>query len=151
MRKSRSEVLLSCALASLTFAKQGQKKLCDTSLTIDFYASLDLDAEGNGNIHNRSLSPWTWIPKYSPDRIPQFLFEAQCSSEYCVFPSGVDIGLNSLPIYQDILVLKQDTEDRKCFRVTFERVILRHLLLTEYILYLRYTLSNCGFTDSQSS
>ncbi|KAL1257590.1 hypothetical protein QQF64_010834 [Cirrhinus molitorella] len=114
-------VLLSCALANLTFAKQGQKRICDTSLTIDFYASMDVDAEGNSNIHNRSLSPWTWIPKFSPDRIPQFIFEAQCSSEYCVFPTGVDMELNSLPIYQDILVLKQDTEDRKCFRATFER------------------------------
>uniref|UniRef100_A0A673ITI7 Interleukin 17a/f1 n=1 Tax=Sinocyclocheilus rhinocerous TaxID=307959 RepID=A0A673ITI7_9TELE len=119
-------VLLGCALANLTFAKQGQKRLCDTSLMIssDFSASPDTDAEGNGNIHNRSLSAWTWIPKISPHRIPQVNFEAQCNSEYCTFPSGMDTRLNSLPIYQDILVLKQDKEDRKCFRATFERVIV---------------------------
>uniref|UniRef100_A0A8C1INR3 Interleukin 17a/f2 n=1 Tax=Cyprinus carpio TaxID=7962 RepID=A0A8C1INR3_CYPCA len=119
-------VLLGCALVNLTFAKQGQKRICDTSLMIssDINGSPDTDAEGNGNIHNRSLSAWTWIPKISPHRIPQVIFEAQCSSEYCTFPSGMDTRLNSLPIYQDILVLKQDTEDRKCFRVTFERVIV---------------------------
>uniref|UniRef100_A0A671K420 Uncharacterized protein n=1 Tax=Sinocyclocheilus anshuiensis TaxID=1608454 RepID=A0A671K420_9TELE len=106
-------VLLGCALANLTFAKQGQKRICDTSLMIssDFSASLDTDAEGNGNIHNRSLSAWTWM-------------SSLINSEYCTFPSGMDTRLNSLPIYQDILVLKQDKEDRKCFRATFERVIV---------------------------
>ncbi|XP_043119790.1 interleukin 17a/f2 [Puntigrus tetrazona] len=122
---SKYMVLLSCVLANLTFAKQGHK-VCDTSLAIssDFHASVDADAKGNGNIHNRSLSAWTWIPKFSPHRIPQVIFEAQCSSEYCTLPNGVDTRLNSLPIYQEILVLKQDTEDRKCFRATFERVIV---------------------------
>nr|BAV01250.1 interleukin 17A/F2 [Cyprinus carpio] len=139
-------ILLSCVLANLTLAKQGQKKICDTSLTIsnDFHASLDEDAKGNGNIHNRSLSAWTWIPKYSPRRIPQVIFEAQCSSEYCTLPNGVDTRLNSLPIYQEILVLKQDTEDRKCFRATFERKLLRHL---DYIIYYVFTMSSSGFTD----
>uniref|UniRef100_A0A671K1E4 Uncharacterized protein n=1 Tax=Sinocyclocheilus anshuiensis TaxID=1608454 RepID=A0A671K1E4_9TELE len=119
-------VLLGCALANLTFAKQGQKRICDTSLMIssDFSASLDTDAEGNGNIHNRSLSAWTWM-----NQIYCYVWEVNIkssliNSEYCTFPSGMDTRLNSLPIYQDILVLKQDKEDRKCFRATFERVIV---------------------------
>uniref|UniRef100_A0A671ME84 Uncharacterized protein n=1 Tax=Sinocyclocheilus anshuiensis TaxID=1608454 RepID=A0A671ME84_9TELE len=110
-----------CVLANLTFAKQGQKKICDTSLMIsnDFHASLDEDAKGNGNIHNLTQSQKQMI-----HLIPQVIFEAQCNSEYCTLPNGVDMRLNSLPIYQEILVLKQDTEDRKCFKATFERVIV---------------------------
>uniref|UniRef100_A0A671K2H7 Uncharacterized protein n=1 Tax=Sinocyclocheilus anshuiensis TaxID=1608454 RepID=A0A671K2H7_9TELE len=136
----------SCALANLTFAKQGQKRICDTSLMIssDFSASLDTDAEGNGNIHNRSLSKQMIHSPISEFcgfclREISFLFSllsgqifhhteyhrsSLINSEYCTFPSGMDTRLNSLPIYQDILVLKQDKEDRKCFRATFERVIV---------------------------
>ncbi|XP_048046842.1 interleukin 17a/f2 [Megalobrama amblycephala] len=119
-------MVLLCALASLTFAKQREKHMCDTGLIIsdDFYGSHSEDMEGNGNIHTRSLSAWTWIPKISQDRIPQVIYEAQCKSEYCTLPTGVDERLNSLPIYQDILVLKQDSKDKKCFRTTFERVIV---------------------------
>ncbi|XP_056333664.1 interleukin 17a/f2 [Danio aesculapii] len=123
-------VLLGCALASLTvvsaLAQQEQNQLCDTALTIsnDFHGFQSADGEGNGSIHNRSLSAWNWIPTFSPLRIPQVIFEAQCSSEYCFLPTGVDERLNSVPIYQDILVLKQDTEHKKCFRATYEKVIV---------------------------
>ncbi|KAG1973142.1 interleukin 17a/f2 [Pimephales promelas] len=119
-------MVLLCALASLTFAKQKPKQVCDTDLTIsdDFYGSPSEDMVGNGNIHNNSLSAWTWIPKISHNRIPQVIFEAQCKSEYCTFPTGVDERLNSVPIYQDIMVLKKDSKDKKCFRATFERVIV---------------------------
>ncbi|XP_067310759.1 interleukin 17a/f2 [Pseudorasbora parva] len=119
-------MVLLFALASLAFAKQKQKQICDTSLTIsdDFYGSSSEDMVGNGHIHNLSLSAWTWKPKISHDRIPQVIFEAQCNSEYCTFPTGVDERLNSLPIYQDVLVLKRDSKDKKCFRATFERVIV---------------------------
>ncbi|XP_052002088.1 interleukin 17a/f2 [Xyrauchen texanus] len=120
-------VLLGCVLMSITYAKQGQKRICNTDLTISsFYdSSQAANTVGNGNIHNRSLSSWTWIPKISFHRIPQVIFEAQCQSEYCNYPyTGVDSRLNSLPIYQDILVLKQDTQDGKCFRAVFERVIV---------------------------
>ncbi|XP_009291138.1 interleukin 17a/f2 isoform X1 [Danio rerio] len=119
-------VLLGCALARLTIAQQEQNRLCDTALTIsnDFNGSQSEDGKGNGSIHNRSLSAWNWIPKFSPHRIPQVIFEAQCSSEYCILPTGVDKRLNSVPIYQDILVLKQEMERKKCFRAMFEKVIV---------------------------
>ncbi|CAM4648523.1 hypothetical protein PO909_011480 [Leuciscus waleckii] len=118
-------MVLLCALASLTFAKQKPNQICDTGLTIsdDFYGSPSED-KGNGNIHSHSLSAWTWIQNISQDRIPQVIFEAQCKSVYCTFPTGVDERLNSLPIYQDILVLKMDSKNKKCFRATFERVIV---------------------------
>ncbi|XP_077094721.1 interleukin 17a/f2 [Siphateles boraxobius] len=118
-------MVLVCALASLTFAKQKPKQICDTGLTIsdDFYGSPSEDMEGNGNIHSHSLSAWTWKLNISDDRIPQVIFEAQCKSEYCTFPTGVE-RLNSLPIYQDIMVLKRDSKDKKCFRATFESVIV---------------------------
>nr|XP_055029213.1 interleukin 17a/f2 [Misgurnus anguillicaudatus] len=119
-------VLLGCVLVNLVYAKQGQKRICETSLTIstDFQAMAE-NIDGNGNIHNRSLSPWTWIPKFSSNRIPQVIFEAQCNTEYCKYPnSDVDERLNSVPVYQERLVLIQDTQDRKCFRATFESVIV---------------------------
>ncbi|XP_051578698.1 interleukin 17a/f2 [Myxocyprinus asiaticus] len=120
-------VLLGCVLVSITFSKQEKKRICNTDLTIssDYDSSQAANTFGNGNIHNRSLSAWTWIPKFSFHRIPQVIFEAQCHSEYCSYPNtGVDSRFNSLPIYQDILVLEQDTQDRKCFRAMFERVIV---------------------------
>lgn len=62
-------------------------------------------------------------PKISSHRIPHVIFEAQCNTEYCSYPdSDVDERLHSVPIHQDILVLKQDTQDGKCFSATFERV-----------------------------
>ncbi|XP_052009502.1 interleukin-17A-like [Xyrauchen texanus] len=118
-------VLLGCVLVGLTYAKQGQKPICDTGLTIssDYDSSQAANTDVNGN--KRSLSAWTWIPNVSSLRITQVIFEAQCLSEYCSYlNTGVDERLNSLPIYQDTLVLKQDTQNRKCFRVTSESVIV---------------------------
>ncbi|XP_051501999.1 interleukin-17A-like [Myxocyprinus asiaticus] len=120
-------VLIGCVLVGLTYAKQGQKRICDTGLMIssDYDSSQAANTDANGNIHKRSLSAWTWIPKFSSHTIPQVIFEAECLSEYCSYPStGVDERLNSLPIYQDILVLKQDKQNRKCFRAISERVIV---------------------------
>ncbi|TRY75954.1 hypothetical protein DNTS_033508 [Danionella cerebrum] len=113
-------ILLVCALESFSFARQEQTPIFDTDLRIssDFSSSTSDEGEGNGNIHRLSLSPWTSIPTFSPNRIPKDIFKAQCNSEYCIFPNEY---LNSMPIYQDILVLKKEPGHR-CFRTTFERV-----------------------------
>ncbi|KAI7804459.1 putative interleukin 17a/f2 [Triplophysa rosa] len=114
-------------IQTCTVCGKYSKRTCDTAFTIssDDVTPQAENKDGNGNIHDRSLSPWTWIPKISSHRIPHVIFEARCNTEYCSYSdSEVDERLNSVPIYQDILVLKQDTQDRTCFKATFESVVV---------------------------
>ncbi|KAI5101957.1 interleukin 17a/f2 isoform X1 [Silurus meridionalis] len=79
--------------------------------------------KGNGNINNRSLSAWNWIPHTSAHRIPGVMFEAECQSHHCTHPNAYHhTELNSIPIYSNTLVLMQDPRNRKCFSVKFQRV-----------------------------
>uniref|UniRef100_A0A4W4FRY2 Uncharacterized protein n=1 Tax=Electrophorus electricus TaxID=8005 RepID=A0A4W4FRY2_ELEEL len=124
-----NEVVFWCGLLmlSLTLASTGQKGECDIRLKIPrgFHTSESETLEGNGNINNRSLSPWNWIPNSSFHRIPEVIFEAECKTDYCNYPiSNQKTELNSVPIYQDILVLKQDQANRNCFTASFQRVII---------------------------
>uniref|UniRef100_A0A3B4C0V9 Interleukin 17a/f2 n=1 Tax=Pygocentrus nattereri TaxID=42514 RepID=A0A3B4C0V9_PYGNA len=124
MRRYRVVFCVGLLMLSLTDVKATQKKICDVGLKIpDFHGAEAEMLGGNGNINNRSLSAWNWIPDTSPHRIPGVIFEAQCETHYCTDPNNnLQTELNSVPIYHYILVLHQDKQDRKCFTASYQKV-----------------------------
>ncbi|NXI72817.1 IL17F protein, partial [Anseranas semipalmata] len=65
------------------------------------------------DIRNRSLAPWDYRLDEDPNRFPQVIADAQCRLSGCVNPLGQeDRSLNSIPIKQEILVLRR--EQRGC-------------------------------------
>ncbi|NWV41108.1 IL17F protein, partial [Grantiella picta] len=66
------------------------------------------------DVRNRSLAPWDYRLDEDPNRFPRVIADAQCRLSGCVSPLGQeDHSLNSVPIKQEILVLRQ--ERRGCF------------------------------------
>ncbi|NWQ91406.1 IL17F protein, partial [Burhinus bistriatus] len=65
------------------------------------------------DIRNRSLAPWDYRLDEDPNRFPQVIADAKCRLSGCVDPLGQeDHSLNSVPIQQEILVLRR--EQRGC-------------------------------------
>ncbi|KFQ79111.1 Interleukin-17F, partial [Phaethon lepturus] len=65
------------------------------------------------DIRNRSLAPWDYRLDEDPNRFPQVIADAECRLSGCVNPLGQeDHSLNSVPIEQEILVLRR--EQRGC-------------------------------------
>ncbi|KAJ7399303.1 Interleukin-17F [Pitangus sulphuratus] len=63
------------------------------------------------DIRNRSLAPWDYRLDEDPNRFPQVIAEAQCRLSGCVSPLGQeDHSLNSVPIKQEILVLRREQQ-----------------------------------------
>ncbi|XP_047437249.1 interleukin 17a/f2 [Mugil cephalus] len=95
---------------------------CDSMLA--FSTEVPSLSEGNGKIHKRSLSPWTWKSTTVKDRIPSTIWEAECSSNFCSAPNLQDsdkLNLNSVPVYQNILVLTRDQGGR-CYTASYRSV-----------------------------
>nr|XP_046163841.1 interleukin-17A-like [Oncorhynchus gorbuscha] len=129
LKSNVSKYLVVCCvsmLLGLTMAKgmKVTKERCNETLIIpsDFYKIPTEESEGNGNIHTRSLSPWTWKSTTVENRIPQTMWEAECSSMYCVYPTNssqyMRYGQNSVPIYQQVVVL-YTAATRKCYSASF--------------------------------
>ncbi|XP_062427199.1 interleukin-17F-like [Rhea pennata] len=65
------------------------------------------------DVRNRSLAPWDYRLDEDPNRFPQVIADAKCRLSSCVNPQGQeDHSLNSVPIHQEILVLRR--EQRGC-------------------------------------
>ncbi|NWR51792.1 IL17F protein, partial [Regulus satrapa] len=65
------------------------------------------------DVRNRSLAPWDYRLDEDPDRFPRVIADARCRLWGCASPLGQeDHGLNSVPIQQEILVLRR--EQRGC-------------------------------------
>ncbi|NXT83491.1 IL17F protein, partial [Zapornia atra] len=65
------------------------------------------------DVRNRSLSPWDYRLDEDPSRFPQVIANAECRFSGCVNPLGQeDHSFNSVPIQQEILVLRR--EQRGC-------------------------------------
>ncbi|NXD80159.1 IL17F protein, partial [Halcyon senegalensis] len=65
------------------------------------------------DVRNRSLAPWDYRFDEDPNRFPQVIAVAECRLSGCVNPLGQeDHNLNSVPIQQEILVLRR--EQRGC-------------------------------------
>ncbi|XP_027519254.1 interleukin-17F-like isoform X3 [Corapipo altera] len=63
------------------------------------------------DIRNRSLAPWDYRLDKDPNRFPQVIADAQCRLSGCVSPLGQeDHSLNSVPIKQEILVLRREQQ-----------------------------------------
>ncbi|XP_035483680.1 interleukin 17a/f2 [Scophthalmus maximus] len=92
---------------------------CDSMLAFSSDDSSTL-SEGNRNIHRRSLSPWRWRSTTVKDRVPSTLWEAECSGgSFCSGPDSR--GLNSVPVYQSVLVLTRQ-EGRRCYTASYQTV-----------------------------
>ncbi|XP_018548196.1 interleukin 17a/f2 [Lates calcarifer] len=95
---------------------------CNSMLA--FSPTVSSSSEGNGNIHSRSLSPWSWRSTTVKNRIPSTLWEAECSNSFCSSPNPGPTdkhNLNSVPIYQNILVLNQQ-EGGRCYTASYQSV-----------------------------
>ncbi|NXE00271.1 IL17F protein, partial [Chaetorhynchus papuensis] len=65
------------------------------------------------DVRNRSLAPWDYSLDDDPNRFPRVIADARCRLSGCVSPLGQeDHSLNSVPIRQEILVLRR--EQRGC-------------------------------------
>ncbi|XP_041794854.1 interleukin 17a/f2 [Chelmon rostratus] len=94
---------------------------CDSTLAF----SSAVSSSSEGNIHRRSLSPWSWRSSTVKNRIPSTLWEAECSSSFCVSPSpGQTDGhnLNSVPVYQNVLVLTRQDGTGRCYNASYRSV-----------------------------
>uniref|UniRef100_A0A8D0L4N5 Interleukin-17F n=1 Tax=Sphenodon punctatus TaxID=8508 RepID=A0A8D0L4N5_SPHPU len=61
------------------------------------------------DVSNRSTSPWDYRYYEDPNRFPQVIAEAKCRHYSCVASTGQeDYNLNSVPIRQEILVLRRE-------------------------------------------
>ncbi|KAG8124493.1 hypothetical protein E2320_019821 [Naja naja] len=61
------------------------------------------------DVKNRSLSPWDYSVKEDPNRFPHTVSEATCRYTVCLDSTGKNLNyaMNSVPIQQEILVLKR--------------------------------------------
>ncbi|NXH28190.1 IL17F protein, partial [Myiagra hebetior] len=65
------------------------------------------------DVRNRSLAPWDYSLDDDPNRFPRVIAHARCRLSGCLGPLGQeDHSLNSVPIKQEILVLRR--EQRGC-------------------------------------
>ncbi|XP_063157505.1 interleukin-17F-like [Candoia aspera] len=61
------------------------------------------------DVKNRSLSPWDYSVKEDPNRFPYIISEASCRYTVCLDSTGngLNYAMNSVPIQQEILVLRR--------------------------------------------
>ncbi|KFQ99216.1 Interleukin-17F, partial [Nipponia nippon] len=63
------------------------------------------------DVRNRSLAPWDYRLDEDPNRFPQVIADAKCRLSGCVNSLGQeDHSLNSVPIQQEILVLRREQQ-----------------------------------------
>ncbi|XP_036398080.1 interleukin 17a/f2 [Megalops cyprinoides] len=114
------------ALLGTSQAKDKARSICNTTLKIpwNYQAGRGDVQEGNGNIHNRSLSAWTWRVNYEENRIPKSISEAVCNFSYCTDPKSdpdkaeLHDKLNSVPIHQEVLVLNLN-KTLNCYQASY--------------------------------
>uniref|UniRef100_A0A8C6Z409 Interleukin-17F n=1 Tax=Nothoprocta perdicaria TaxID=30464 RepID=A0A8C6Z409_NOTPE len=102
------------------FEKLGEDCLTQKDLKFPETAKVDIHIVNSDpvsriihDVRNRSLAPWDYRLDEDPNRFPQVIADATCRHSSCVSPQGQqDHGLNSVPIRQEILVLRR--EPRGC-------------------------------------
>ncbi|XP_035507844.1 interleukin 17a/f2 [Morone saxatilis] len=122
LRHSVCALLVFCsALWVVSSSEVKPPPVCDSLLA--FTSDVSSSSEGNGNIHSRSLSAWSWRSTTVKNRIPSTLWEAECSSSFCSSPNRQTDGhnLNSVPIYQNVLVLNRQDRGR-CYTASYVSV-----------------------------
>uniref|UniRef100_A0A8C4WCJ9 Interleukin 17A n=1 Tax=Gopherus evgoodei TaxID=1825980 RepID=A0A8C4WCJ9_9SAUR len=64
------------------------------------------------DVRNRSISPWDYSITKDPNRFPEVIAEAKCRHFSCVNALGQeDYSMNSVPIQQEILILRREQRD----------------------------------------
>ncbi|XP_041648123.1 interleukin 17a/f2 [Cheilinus undulatus] len=130
MRPSACTLLICCSVlwvapsssSSPSTVKASPPHSCHSNLT--FSSEVISSAEGNGDIHVRSLSPWIWRASTVKNQISSTIWEAECVSSFCVSPNPEQedgTSLNSVPIYQNILVLQRQGRGG-CYRASYRSV-----------------------------
>ncbi|NWI64895.1 IL17F protein, partial [Todus mexicanus] len=67
------------------------------------------DAKATLDVSSRSLAPWDYRIDEDHNRFPQMIADAKCRHSRCVNLNGqLDHSVNSVPIKQEILVLKRE-------------------------------------------
>ncbi|CAL9701319.1 unnamed protein product [Knipowitschia caucasica] len=121
-------------LVFVSVLRAADPRSCESSLDLSTNPSSLSEGRtlGLGDIHTRSLSPWTWRMSTVQTQIPSTLWEAECSSSVCLFPqdgtaqgggatAGHGLGLSAVPIHQELLVLERHSGSN-CFTASFRRV-----------------------------
>ncbi|KAL4623857.1 interleukin-17A-like [Arapaima gigas] len=105
-------------------AKDTSDTVCGSTLKIPKgYHRTQLKLQnGNRNIHNRSLSAWTWTMNHEENRIPKTIAEAVCNFTYCINlrkPNAIELDdqLLSMPIHQNVLVLNL-VKPQNCYQAS---------------------------------
>nr|QPF77364.1 interleukin-17A/F1alpha [Quasipaa spinosa] len=63
-------------------------------------------------VHLRSLSPWSYRMDEDHNRFPSVIPQAVCQHQWCLDAEGnVNNGMMSVPIQQEILVLRREIQD----------------------------------------
>ncbi|KAG7276860.1 hypothetical protein CRUP_007997 [Coryphaenoides rupestris] len=93
---------------------------CHSVLT--FSSERPATTNANGDIHTRSLSPWTWRRTTAEHRIPSTIWEAECSESYCSEPSQPGRARNNaVAIYNNVLVLNR-RQGENCYVASYQVV-----------------------------
>ncbi|XP_020557054.1 interleukin-17A/F-2 isoform X1 [Oryzias latipes] len=117
-------MVICCSLRFSSCSDEGVLHPPDCNVTLQFSSEIFSLSRGNGNIHQRSMSPWRWRSTTVRHRIPSTLWEAECDSIFCSNPTSgqpKDYSLNSVPIYQNILVLNH-VKGSHCYTASYHLV-----------------------------
>ncbi|XP_066533881.1 interleukin 17a/f3 [Hoplias malabaricus] len=74
-----------------------------------------------------SISPWTYVASYDESRLPEKIFEAKCEKTGCMTRDGhEDTGLESRPVYYEILVLRRvkNKKKKKVYSLRLEKMTI---------------------------
>ncbi|NWU91861.1 IL17 protein, partial [Upupa epops] len=70
------------------------------------------DIRGTFDVSSRSLAPWDYSIDEDHNRYPRVIADAKCRHSRCVNSNGqLDHSVNSVPIKQEILVLRREQKD----------------------------------------
>ncbi|KAK2534017.1 interleukin-17A isoform X1 [Columba livia] len=72
-------------------------------------STMNQDTKMTPNVNSRSLAPWDYRIDEDHDRFPRVIANAECRHSWCLNLDGqLDHSLNSVPIHQEILVLRRE-------------------------------------------
>ncbi|XP_059927330.1 interleukin 17a/f2 [Gadus macrocephalus] len=116
VRRTSFQCLVVCCVLTWVMAEEQPGEIPERCLMVrSFSSTLTAVTHDNGDIHTRSLSPWTWRPTTEEHRIPHTIWEAECSHSDCSEPSQpAGARNNAVPIYQNLLVLHKGPE-KNCY------------------------------------
>ncbi|XP_072552093.1 interleukin 17a/f3 [Salminus brasiliensis] len=74
---------------------------------------------------SRSISPWRYEASHDESRIPSLIFEAKCERKGCMTKEEhEDSGLESKPVYYQILVLRRVKGKKKKYSLKLEKMTI---------------------------